>query len=229
MSFQILDFILFGIMAVSGLLALARGFTREVLSLVAWGLAALAAYAASKQKPLLDFVASHVEPTKPLVAQIIVAAVAFLLVLIIVSIFSVKISDRVVDSRIGGFDRTLGFFYGLARGLVLVAVAYLFYGWLLPLDRQEDWVRNAVSLPAIRSVGNIMLGLMPPDIAQTLTNSAQAINPAETTGNKAGATEAQPTYSNGQTKGLDNLIDGTNQKTDQTTKEPAFGQSTTQQ
>ena len=51
MSFQLLDFILFGIMAVSGLLALARGLTREVLSLVAWGLAAGAAFFASKQKP----------------------------------------------------------------------------------------------------------------------------------------------------------------------------------
>jgi membrane protein required for colicin V production len=221
MSFQILDFILFGIMAISGLLALARGLTREVLSLVAWGLAAAAAFFASKQKPLLDLVAPHVDPTKPVVAQVIVAATAFILVLIIVSVISVKISDRVVDSRVGAFDRTLGFFYGLARGLVLVSIAYLFYGWLLPVDRQEDWVKNAVSIPVVRTVGSMMLGLMPPDIAQTLQNSAQIANPA------APATKADgtPTYTEGQTKGLDNLVN----QTDQTTKEPAFGQSTTQQ
>lgn len=221
MSFQILDFILFGIMAISGLLALARGLTREVLSLVAWGLAAAAAFFASKQKPLLDLVAPHVDPTKPVVAQVIVAAVAFILVLIIVSVISVKISDRVVDSRVGAFDRTLGLLYGLARGLVLVSIAYLFYGWLLPVDRQEDWVKNAVSIPVVRTVGNMLLGLMPPDIAQTLQNSAQIANPA------APATKADgtPTYTDGQTKGLDNLVN----QTDQTTKEPAFGQSTTQQ
>ncbi len=221
MSFQILDFILFGIMAVSGLLALARGLTREVLSLVAWGLAAAAAFFASKQKPLLDLVAPHVDPTKPVVAQVIVAAVAFILVLIIVSVISVKISDRVVDSRVGAFDRTLGLFYGLARGLVLVSIAYLFYGWLLPVDRQEDWVKNAVSIPVVRTVGNMMLGLMPPDIAQTLQNSAQIANPAAPTSK----TDGTPTYTEGQTKGLDNLVN----QTDQTTKEPAFGQSTTQQ
>lgn len=221
MSFQILDFILFGIMAVSGLLALARGLTREVLSLVAWGLAAAAAFFASKQKPLLDLVAPHVDPTKPVVAQVIVAAVAFILVLIIVSVISVKISDRVVDSRVGAFDRTLGFFYGLARGLILVSIAYLFYGWLLPVDRQEDWVRNAVSIPVVRNVGAMMLNLMPPDIAQTLQNSAQVMAPAE----PAAKTDTpQPNYTNGQTKGLDNLIQGTDQKTDV----PAFGQSTTQ-
>jgi membrane protein required for colicin V production len=195
MSFQILDFILFGIMAISGLLALARGLTREVLSLVAWGAAAAAAFFASKQKPLLDLVAPHVDPTKPVVAQIIVAAVTFILVLIIVSVISVKISDRVVDSRVGAFDRTLGLFYGLARGLVLVSIAYLFYGWLLPVDRQEDWVRNAATLPMIRGVGNTLLGFMPPDIAKTLANSAEIINPAE----------PQAGYSDGSTKALENL------------------------
>jgi membrane protein required for colicin V production len=217
MSFQILDFILFGIMAISGLLALARGFTREVLSLVAWGLAAAAAFFATKQKPLLDIAAKYVDPTKPQIAQVAVAAIAFILVLIIVSVISVRIADRVVDSRVGAFDRTLGFFYGLARGLVFVSIAYLFYGWLLPVDRQEDWVRNAVALPAIRSTGNLILTVVPPDIAQTLTNSAQSITPAAP---DAKGDVNQPGYSNGQTKGLDNLIEGD--------QKPGFGQSTTQ-
>ena len=39
MPLTLLDFILLAIMLVSGLLALMRGFTREVLSLVAWGAA----------------------------------------------------------------------------------------------------------------------------------------------------------------------------------------------
>jgi membrane protein required for colicin V production len=203
-------------------LALARGFTREVLSLVAWGLAALAAYFAMKQKPLLDLVAPYVDPTKPTIAQVIVAAIAFILVLIIVSVASVKISDRVVDSRVGAFDRTLGFFYGLARGLVFVSIAYLFYGWLLPEKNQEDWVRNAATLPMVKDVGNMMLNLMPPDIAQTLKNTEQATEPLA---EPSTTNEAQPGYSNGQTQSLDRLIEGSDQKT----KQPAFGQSTTQQ
>ena len=205
MHLQIFDFILIGIMVVSGLLALARGFTREVLSLVAWGLAAAAAYFAQKQKVLLDLVTPHVD--KPVLAQVAVAAVAFILVLIIVSVISVKISDRVVDSRVGAFDRTLGFFYGLARGLVLVAIAYLFYGWLLPTDKQEDWVRNAVSLPFVRTVSNTMLGFMPPDIAKSLTNSTQG-NSTEAPAD-APVTGSNTGYQSGQTKGMGNLIEGT--------------------
>lgn len=205
MKFQILDFILLAIMLISGLLALARGFTREVLSLVAWGLAALAAYFSIKQKSIMDFALPYFE--KPIMAQIAVAAVAFIVVLIITSVISVKISDRVVDSAVGAFDRTLGFFYGLARGLILVAIAYLFYGWLLPSDKQEDWVRNAVTLPAIRTVSNTMLAYMPPDIAETLSNSGLIGN--QDAPSKADVTNSTTGYQKGQTKSLDNLIEGT--------------------
>ena len=170
MPFELLDLILAGIMLISGLLALMRGFTREVLSLVAWGLAAIAAYFAIKQPPLIDLVMPYVD--KPILAQIIVAAVAFIVVLIVVSVVSVKISDYVVDSSAGAFDRTLGFIYGLARGFVLVAIAYLFYGWLLPFEKQDEWVKNARSLPLIRQAGEVLLSFMPPDIAETLNNTA---------------------------------------------------------
>lgn len=226
MSFQILDFVLIGIMIVSSLLALARGFTREVLSLVAWGLAAGAAYLATKQQPLIDLALPYVD--KPIIAQIAVAAITFILVLIVVSVISVKISDRVIDSSVGAFDRTLGFFYGLLRGLVLVSIAYLFYGWLLPVDRQEDWVRNAVTLPVIRTVSNAMLGLMPPDIAEKLSNATLIGNPDAPVSKPAtsAATESGSGYSNGETKSLDNLVEGTGSAA---TQEPIFGQGTTQQ
>jgi membrane protein required for colicin V production len=206
MPFQILDFILIGIMLLSGVLALARGFTREVLSLVAWGAAALAAFFAIQQKQLLDLVLPYVD--KSVLAEIAVGAVAFIVVLILVSIISVKISDRVVDSAVGAFDRTLGFVYGLARGLVLVAIAYVFYGWLQPAENQEDWIRNAQSLPIIQSVSNGLVAVIArisPDAAQNLTKSTIS-NPQSTT------PEADTGYSNGQTQGLENLVDGQTQQ-----------------
>ena len=176
MPFQILDLILIGIMLISGLLALMRGFTREVLSLVAWGIAAVAAYFAFQQPKLVELVQPYVN--NPTVAKAAVAGIAFILVLIFVSVISVKISDSVVDSSAGAFDRTLGFLYGLGRGLVLVAIAYLFYGWLLPPEKQEDWIRNAQSLPIIQSVSSTLVGLMPPDIAETLSNNVIGNPPA---------------------------------------------------
>ena len=45
----------------------------------------------------------------------------------------------ILDSRIGALDRTLGFLFGLGRGLIIVVVAFLFFAWLVPADKQPDW------------------------------------------------------------------------------------------
>lgn len=209
MPLTLLDFILLAIMLVSGLLALMRGFTREVLSLVAWGAAAVAAYVAIKQPALIEWAKTHVPYLeKEILAQIAVGAAAFLVVLILVSIVSVKISDWVVDSAAGSFDRTLGFIFGVVRGFIFVAIAYLFYGWLLPFDKQETWVRNAYSLPMIKSAGEGLLSFMPPDIADTLNNTALAKGSAKpTTEPQPGQTD--PGYKTNDSQQLDNLMQST--------------------
>ena len=220
MSLTLLDFILLGIMLLSGLLALMRGFTREVLSLVAWGVAAVVAYFAIRQdKPIAWAMANVPYLEKDILAKIAVGGAAFIITLIVVSIVSVKISDYVVDSAAGAFDRTLGFFFGVARGFVFVAIAYLFYGWLLPFDKQEPWVRSAFTLPIIKSTGESLLALMPPEIADTLSNTALLKN-QEPAGAPATGDQPETGYQNNQTQGLDNLIEGTGD-----TQKPTFGQS----
>lgn len=221
MSLTLLDFILLGIMLISGLLALMRGFTREVLSLVAWGVAAIAAYFATKQPALIDFAMKNVPYLdKEILAQIGVGAAAFILVLIIVSVISVKISDYVVDSAAGAFDRTLGFVFGVARGFVFVAIAYLFYGWLLPFDKQEPWVRSAMSLPLIKSTGETLLAFMPPEIAETLSNTALLKNPDQPKAPDKQDGTAESGYKNTESQSLENLIQGTGDA-----QQPAFGKS----
>jgi membrane protein required for colicin V production len=217
MPFQILDLILFGIMLVSGLLALMRGFTREVLSLVAWVAAALATYIAVKQPALVALAIPYVE--KPPLPQIAVGAIVFIVVLIVFSLVGVKVSDKVVDSSAGAFDRSLGFVYGLGRGFVLITIAYLFYGWLVPLERQGDWVRNASSLPLIKSVAEIMLPYMPPDMAEMLTDRVLMKSPDLPSG-KSDNAQPESGYQGNETQGLDNLIQGTGEA-----QQPAFGQN----
>ena len=51
----------------------------------------------------------------------------------------------VLDSRVGALDRTLGFLFGLGRGLVIVVVAFMFFSWLIPDRSQPEWVRSAKS------------------------------------------------------------------------------------
>jgi membrane protein required for colicin V production len=204
MSLQILDFILIGTMLISGILALSRGFTREALSLLAWGGAAGAAVGAAMTPQFVQFASTWLQPQT--VAQVGVGAVAFLIVLILLSLVGVRIADWVLDSAAGPVDRTLGFAYGLGRGLLLVTVAYCFYIWLVPANKRENWIQRAASLGIIEQTAGALISFLPSDIDQMLRSKMAAAAA------KAGA-GAQPTpeegYQAGQTRGLNQLIQGT--------------------
>lgn len=164
MPFSWLDIILAAIMLISGLLAMLRGLTREVLSILSWALAAVATLFFFPKYQAQARV--YIEP--PLLADAILAGGIFLVVLIIVSLITVRISDGVLDSRIGALDRTLGFIFGLARGLVLVVIAYLFFTWLVPEDTQPEWIREARSLPILKKTGAGIVSLLPEDPASAI-------------------------------------------------------------
>ena len=105
-----LDIFLIVVMLISGMLAMARGFIREVLSIAGWGAAAGAAlYAYAKLLP-----SAKAYFNNDYVAIAVTTAGSFLGTLIIVSILTVRISDKILDSRIGALDRTLGFLFGLS-------------------------------------------------------------------------------------------------------------------
>jgi membrane protein required for colicin V production len=231
MPFQLLDLILIGIMVISGLLALMRGFTREVLSLAAWGIAGVAALGAVLSPDLNRIAGQYLQPD--IVAKIALGGGVFLIVLIIMSLISVRIADWVLDSAAGAFDRTLGFAYGLARGLLLVAIAYLFYIWLVPKEKHEDWIRNARLLPVVERVSAVVLSFLPADIAEVLRGKTYITNqnaPAQ----PAAPDSEEEGYQAGQQRNLNQLIESTgeggNSPPDSTEPEPAAGgQSTTGQ
>jgi len=86
---------------------------REILSIAAWGAAALATlYSFSKLLPTAKTYFNN-----DTVASVVVVAGVFVGTLIVVSIITVRISDMILDSRIGALDRTLGFLFGLARSV----------------------------------------------------------------------------------------------------------------
>ena len=160
-----LDLILLGVMLISGLLAMIRGFMREILSITAWGAAAVATLLLYPK--LLPVAKANI--SSDIVATGAVIAGVFLITLLIVSVITVKISDMVLDSRIGALDRTLGFLFGLGRGLIIVVVAFLFFAWLVPGPKQPDGVRNAKSLEVLNRTGDWLQALLPQDMDNYLS------------------------------------------------------------
>ncbi|AHA99914.1 MULTISPECIES: CvpA family protein [Brucella] len=183
MPITMLDGTLLGITLVSAVLAMVRGFSREVLSLVSW--AAAAAAAVLLYKPVLPYVKPYI--SNDTIAMIAAMAAVFLVVLIVVSLITMKIADFIIDSRIGALDRTLGFLFGAARGVLLVVVAMLFFNWLVPTN-QPDWVTNAKSKPMLDSFGQQLIELLPADPDKSLIEKLKPKADAPA----AGASEEAP-------------------------------------
>ncbi|BCP52907.1 colicin V biosynthesis protein [Kaistia sp. 32K] len=221
MPVTILDGVVFVVVLISAMLAMVRGFVREVLSVASWALAAAAAF--FFYKSLLPFVEPYIANKN--VAVIASAAGIFFVALIIASYIAMKISDFVIDSRVGLLDRILGFCFGVARGLLLVVIAFAFLSWILS-DRQPAWVADAQSAPMLKSLADKLVAALPEDIEKTIQDrlhhgGEDTASPTDTPVDEApdagapaaapqpGAAPQQPTpsYGSQERQGLDNLFD----------------------
>src|SRR5512139_1819526 len=175
MPITLLDILLLVVMLISGLLAMIRGFMREILSIGAWGVAALVTlYSYSRVLPI----AKQYIPSDMAAAGATVGGV-FLITLLIVSVITVRISDMVLDSRVGALDRTLGFLFGLGRGLIIVVVAFLFFAWLVPDRSQPDWVRSAKSKVVLQNTGQWLMSMLPDDPESTILKRLKKPKPED--------------------------------------------------
>ena len=175
MPITLLDVVLLAVMLISGLLAMIRGFMREILSIGAWGVAALVTlYAYPRVLPIAQgYISSTMVATTAAVGGV------FLVTLLVVSIITVRISDMVLDSRVGALDRTLGFLFGLGRGLIIVVIAFLFFAWLVPERSQPEWVRGAKSKVVLQSTGQWLMSMLPDDPESTILKRLKRQKPED--------------------------------------------------
>ncbi len=158
MPITLLDGILVGFTLVSAMLAMVRGFSREILSIASWGAAAAAAFFLYPY--VLPYVTPHIDNDQ--IAMAAAAGVVFVIALIVVTVITMKIADFIIDSRIGALDRTLGFLYGGARGVLVVAVGLLFFNWLVGAN-PPAWITEAKSRPLLEAIGARLQALLPDD------------------------------------------------------------------
>jgi membrane protein required for colicin V production len=156
--FAWLDVILVVIMLLSGFLAMLRGLTREILSILSWAVAAVASLAALSYK---DWARGFVDQKMHVVADVALVAVVFIVVLLVVEFLTLQLSNKVLDSRVGALDRTLGFVFGLVRGLLLVVICFELFNLIVPKEKLPLWVVNAQSLPVIERTGDAIISLLP--------------------------------------------------------------------
>ncbi len=136
-GFTVIDGIVAAIIILSAILAYSRGLVRESLAIAGWVLAAVLAYMFAPQvEPLVkelpvvgDFLRDSCELS-------IIAAFAgvFALGLVVMSLFTPLFAGAVQRSVLGGLDQALGFIFGVVRGVLLVAVAFIVYDRAVAAD-----------------------------------------------------------------------------------------------
>jgi len=159
----VFDYVVIAIVGLSILLSVIRGLVREVLALLAWVVAFLAAnFFAGPLATLLPAEMSNVE-----VRLLVGFGAAFVVVLLSMSLLAMFASKLVKNAGLGVEDRMLGGVFGLARGMLVVMVLVLLAG-LTSLPKQTVWREAVLSKPLVSFAGRVKVWL-PGGLSQRIT------------------------------------------------------------
>jgi membrane protein required for colicin V production len=154
------DLVVLGVIAISALLAFMRGLVREVLGIGAWvGAAAVTFWGFNTARPQVQRL---MQGAAAWVTDWVTAAALFVVALIILLLIAHWIGALTRRSVLGGLDRTLGLLFGLARGAVLVVLAYIFAGLVKPVDQWPEAVLQARSIDIVYDGAKWAVDHMPP-------------------------------------------------------------------
>ncbi len=136
-GFNIVDGIVLATVVISSLLAYSRGLVREVMAIVGWVAAAIAAFVFAPQvMPLVK----EIPVVGPILSDscelsiIASFAAVFAIALLLVSFFTPLLSSVVNKSILGKLDQSLGFIFGVLRGIALIAIGFFAYNTVLSAE-----------------------------------------------------------------------------------------------
>lgn len=132
-----IDYTIIGVIVLSALISIVRGFIKESLSLISW---VLAFFIASRFYMHITRYLTYFESD---VVRIAVAiAILFVATLIVCSIITYIISQFVQKTGLSGTDRVLGVYLGIIRGILVVAAVLFFVDTFTPLSQTLEWEQS---------------------------------------------------------------------------------------
>ena len=160
------DFIVLGVIGLSALISLWRGFLREVLSLAAWVAAFVIAFL------FVDKGAALLTPyvSVPSVRMILAFGGLFLITLFIGGLVNLLIAILVKRTGLSGTDRMLGIIFGVLRGVAIIAVLVLLAG-LTPLP-QDPWWQQSLFLHHFQTLAVWLQNFLPTEFINYVTYSS---------------------------------------------------------
>lgn len=141
MDFTWIDWLITGIIVISALISLKRGFFKEVLSLCTWVAAVFVAW--SFGGALAVHFTDYFDT--PSVRVMVACGLLFIATLLVGALVNRIIAELVQATGLSGTDRLLGMAFGGLRGCILVILLVGLIGFA-PIQQDNAWV-NSVLLP----------------------------------------------------------------------------------
>lgn len=158
-----IDYAILGIVGLSVLIGVWRGFMREVLSLAAWAAAFFVSFtfAAGVADYLTDYV------SVPSVRIIMAFGGLFLITLLLGGLANILVAQMIQGTGLSGTDRMIGVIFGVLRGIAIIAVLVLLAG-LTPVP-QDPWWDQSLFLPHFQRLALWLRDFLPAAFAERIT------------------------------------------------------------
>jgi len=149
------DYVILAVFAVSILIGLMRGFTREVLGIFGWVLAFWVAFTFTHQAS--EWLITRIET--PSVRKTAAFGGLFLAVLLLTSLLTFFVGRMVREGALASVDRTLGAGFGALRALVLIAA--LIWAAGTTSARQDPWWSQSVLISRLEWMADVLKAIVP--------------------------------------------------------------------
>ena len=154
-----IDYAILGLIGISLIIGLIRGFVKEAFSLAVWVVAIWVGLNFSRE--FSGFLASMISLPSARIAAAF--AILFLITLIVGGLIGFLLGELVKKTGLTGSDRFAGMLFGIVRGMVVVAVCVMLAG-LTPLP-EDSWWQESVLIPPFQSLAMWLRDLIPSGVA----------------------------------------------------------------
>ncbi len=157
--FTFIDFIFITAVILSSVLAYNGGLIDESISIVIWvGTAFLTKYLFPLIEPQFAGIFGNSSMFSAMSAYISV----FVVIIMVLSFLNKTLTSKIHHTNFGSIDKSLGFFFGFIRGILIMAIVYIIILWFIPNPNvRPNWIEDAKSKPILKVSSMFISALLP--------------------------------------------------------------------
>lgn len=134
------DWTIVGILAISSLISIRRGFVKEAISLLVWGMALFVSMAFHGHMAVLMQAVVESASLRYLLSFVVLFVATF----VVGSMVKYLVGELVRMTGLSGTDRLFGMAFGLARGMIVVMAVLILVPMAFPVNQYSWWQQSTL-------------------------------------------------------------------------------------